>query len=140
MNKFEYKDFNIYDYNGRFCAQNKNNAIFKPDGYATLAAAKVAISKYVLNAQSEADKDKADATLASIGHKDAKSFADDVIEQGRKRMLPPARQGRKPTPSRNKREGQYQGRNGKHVHRAVEVKQPVASISAWMINFFRETA
>ena len=48
MQAIEYKGFNIYHLNsGRFAAQNKGDASFNPNGYATLNNAKGAITKHI---------------------------------------------------------------------------------------------
>lgn len=125
MNATQYKGFNIYEINGRFAAQDKGTAKFKPEGYATLNTAKGAITKHLQNvaavdAEIKADFGIVEAPVSPVA-------------------LPKARQGRKPSVSRNKREGAYHGKASKfHIRmRGQKVRQHVDSLSAQTIAYLR---
>lgn len=109
----------------RVCATQEKAAQFNPKGYATENTAKGAITKHLQNvaavdAEIKADFGIVEAPVSPVS-------------------LPPARQGRKPSVSRNKREGTYHGKAGKfHVRMGGQkVRQHVDSLSAQTIAYLR---
>lgn len=104
ITKFEYKGFNIYELtDGRLYPQNKGDAKFKNEGYATLNAAKVAITKQI-----QAIEEEKKSALQEVpepcdlcGTAFGKYGCGCILEQEAKISS---------DQSRNKREGKYAGK------------------------------
>lgn len=125
MNTTEYKGFNIYEINGRFCAQDRGEAKFKQEGYATLNTAKGAITKHLKEREAEYEQIKANREAQQ-----PKSLGDVLREAVRLiNTNQPEKQTNPVLQSRNKREGRFIGKIDQKNKREMECYRDSSSLT-----------